>query len=101
MLERSELEQERRVRASDAVGESADALGRRELVRAVGREQQNPPGVEVVREEDDEIERRGIRPVQILEHEQHGSGSRAVREQCERLLEHLQLRARRVPIDPP
>jgi hypothetical protein len=28
-----------------------------ELVRAVGRDQQDPPVVEVVREEDDEIER--------------------------------------------
>ena len=67
---------------------------------AVGREQQNRPVVEVVREEDDEIERRRIGPVQILEHEQHGCGSGALGEQRERLLEHLQLRARR-PVDLP
>ena len=90
---------ERRARAPDAVGESAHALGRRELVRAVGREQQNPPVVEVVREEDDEIERRGVGPVQVLEHEQHGRGGRAIGEQRERLLEHAQLRARRWPVD--
>ena len=95
VLERPELEHERRARAPDAVGEPAHALGRRRLVRAVGREQQDPPVVEVVREEDDEIERRGVGPVQILEHEQHGCGGRAVGEQRERLLEHAQLRAGR------
>ena len=93
VLERSELEHERRARAPDAVGKPAHALGRRELVRAVGREQQNRPVVEVVREEDDEIERRRVGPVQILEHEQHGRGGGAVAEQRERLLEHPQLRA--------
>ena len=71
------------------------------LVGAVGREQQNRPVVEVVREEDDEIERRRIGPVQILEHEQHRCGSRALGEQRERLLEHPQLRARRLPVDLP
>ena len=96
-LERPELEHERRARAPDAVGEPAHALGRRGLVGAVGREQQNRPVVEVVREEDDEIERRRIGPVQILEHEQHGCGGGALGEQRERLLEHLQLRARRCP----
>ena len=39
--------------------------------------------------------------MQILQHEQHGSGSRAVGEQRERLLEQAQLRARGLPIDPP
>ena len=73
--------------------EAAHALRRRRLVRAVGREQQNRPVVEVVREEDDEIERRGIRPVQVLEHEQHRCGGRAVGEQRERVLEYAQLRA--------
>ena len=101
VLERSELEHERRARAPDAVGKPAHALGRRELVRAVGREQQNPPVVEVVREEDDEIERRRVGPVQILEHEQHGRGGRALGEQRERLLEHPQLRARGPLIDLP
>ena len=96
-LERSELEHERRARAPDAVGEPAHALGRRGLVGAVGREQQNPAVVEVVREEDDEIERRRVGPVQILEHEQHGRGGCAVGEQRERLLEHAQLRAAACP----
>ena len=84
VLERPELEHERRARAPDAVGEPAHPLGRRGLVGAVGREQQNRPVVEVVREEDDEIERRGIGPVQILEHEQHRGGSGALGEQRER-----------------
>ena len=92
-LERAELEHERRAGAPDPVGKPAHALGRRGLIRAVGREQQNRPVVEVVREEDDEIERRGIGPVQILEHEQHRCGSCAVGEQRQRLLEHPQLRA--------
>ena len=54
-----------------------------------------------MREEDDEIERRRVGPVQILEHEQHGRGSCAVGEQRERLLEHPQLRAGRPPVDLP
>jgi hypothetical protein len=92
-LERSELEHQRRARAPDTVGEPAHTLGRRELVGAVGREQQNRPVVEVVCEEYDEIERRRVGPVQIVEHEQHGRVSGAVGEQRERLLEHPQLRA--------
>ena len=99
--ERPELEHERRAGAPDAVGKPAHALGRRELVGPVGREQQNRPVVEVVREEDDEIERRGIGPVQILEHEQHGCGSGALGEQRQRLLEHPQLRAGRLPLGLP
>ena len=93
VLERSELEHERRARAPDAVAKPAHALGRRTLVRAVGREQQDRPVVNVVREEDDEIEGRRVGPVQVLEHEQHGCGGCAVAEQRERLLEHPQLRA--------
>jgi hypothetical protein len=54
-----------------------------------------------VREEDDQIERRDIGPVQILEHEQHGHGSGALGEQRQRLLEHPQLRAGRLPGGPP
>ena len=69
VAERSELEQQRRARAPHAIGEPAHALGRRGLVGAVGRQQQDPPIVEVVREEDDEIERRRVSPVQVLEHE--------------------------------
>ena len=91
----------RRARAPDAVGEAAHALRRGGLVRAVGREQQHPPVGEVVGEEDDEIERRRIGPVQILEHEQHGCGGCAVGEQRERVLEHAQLRARRLLVDLP
>jgi hypothetical protein len=53
----------------DAFGKSAHAFTRHELVRTVGRKQQNPSVVEIVCEEDDEIERRRIGPVQVLEHE--------------------------------
>ena len=51
--------------------------------------------MEVVRKEDDEIERGRVGPVQILEHQQHGYRDATLREQRQRLLEHLQLRARR------
>jgi len=54
-----------------------------------------------VREEDDEIERRGIGPVQVLEHEQHGCGGGGPGEQRQRLLEHPQLRARHLPLGLP
>ena len=97
--QRPELEQERRTRAPDAVDEPEHALGRCGVVRAVGGEQQHPPGVEVVREEDDEIERRGVSPMQILEHEQDGCGLGALGEQRQRLLEGLQLGGWRRPID--
>ena len=76
------------------------AVGRRRFVGAVGDEQQNPPVVEIVGEEHDEIEGCGIGPVQILEHEQHRCRRCALGEQAERLLEHLQLRARHPGIDP-
>jgi hypothetical protein len=44
-----------------------------------------------VRQVDDEVERRGVGPVQVLEHEQHRAG--AIGEQRQRGLEHPQLRA--------
>ena len=87
-LERCELEQECRARAPDAVGESAHPLRGQGLVGAVGREEQERPVVEVVREEDDEIERRRVCPVQVLQHEQDGSGAGALGEERQRLLEH-------------
>ena len=101
ILERAQLEHEPRVRASDAVREPAHALHRRELVWAIGREQQNLLVDEVVREEDEEIERRRVSPVQIVEHDQHRCESRSVGEQRECVLEHPQLRARRLPIGAP
>jgi hypothetical protein len=100
-LERAQLQQQRRARAPHAVGEPAHALGRGGLVRAVGRQHHDPPVVEVVGEEDDQIERGGIGPVHILEHQQHRYGSRALAEQRQRLLEHAQLRGRRRPVDLP
>ena len=77
------------------------AIGGRRLVGAVGDEQHDPPIVEIVGEEDDEIERRRICPMQILEHEQHRHERRAPGEQGERRLEHLELRARSTGIDEP
>ncbi len=92
-LERPELEDKGRARAPDAVGEPSHSLGRCGVVGAVGRDQQNRPVLEVVREEDDEIERRDIGPVQILEHEHYRGGGGALGEQRERRLEYPQLRA--------
>ena len=100
-LERAQLEHEPRVRASDAVRKPAHALRRGELVCAIGREQQNLLVDEVVREENEEIERRRVSPVHVLEHDQHRCESRSVGEQRERVLEHAQLRARRLPIGAP
>ena len=100
VVERPELEHGARARVANAVAQSKHALGRRGLVITVRPEQQYPPVVEVVREEDDKVEGRGIGPVQILEHEQHGYGGCSLGEEGERLLEHLQLRARLRTIDP-
>jgi hypothetical protein len=97
-LERAEIEDERRAGASDSVGKPSHALTRGGLVCAVGREHENRPVVEVVREEDDEVEGRDIGPVQILEHEQHRCGGCPVGEQRERVLEYAQLRVRLVPV---
>jgi hypothetical protein len=94
-LERPQLDQERRARALDAVGEPAHALRRRGLVLAVGGHQQHAPIVEVVREVDDEVERRRVGPVQVLEHQQHRRVRRAVREEGKRVLEDKQLGAGR------
>jgi hypothetical protein len=88
---RPEVKRERRGGAQDAVGEFADTLDRLELVRTVRHKEQNPLVAEVVRKEDDEIECRCIRPMEILEHEQHGHRRRALGEQREGLLEHPQL----------
>ena len=55
------------------------------------------PIVEVVGEEDDQIERRRIGPLQVLQHDQHRGDGRAVGEQPERLLKHPEPRDRRPP----
>ncbi len=89
--ERAELEQDRGARVLHAVCEPSHVLGRRKLVRAVGREHQELTIGEVVGEEDDEIERRAICPVQVFEHEQYGRDRCALGEQRERLLEDAQL----------
>ena len=100
-LERPEVEQRRRARAPNAVGESAHPPGRAGVVGAIGREQENVPVVEVVSEEDDQVERRRVGPMQVLQHQQHGCDVRALGEQRERVLEHPQLRDRGGCVDPP
>jgi hypothetical protein len=97
-LERAELDRQRRARAPHAIRQPAHALGRGEFVRAVGRQQQDPPVAQVVGEEDDQVQRGGIGPVQVLEHQQHRRSGRPLAQQLKRLLEHPQLRARRLPI---
>jgi hypothetical protein len=47
-----------------------------------------------VREVSDEIERRGVRPVEILEHEQHGRHGCTLRQERKCLLEDADLRSR-------
>jgi hypothetical protein len=99
--ERTELDQERRARTPHAVGEPTHALGRRRLIPAVGREQQHAPLVEIVREVHDEVERRRVSPVQVLEHDQHRCIRREVREEGERVLEDAQLGAGRLALGVP
>jgi hypothetical protein len=93
--ERAQLEHEP-VRAQDAVGHPAHAVGGGRLVRASRGEHQQPAVAQVVGEEDVEVERGRVRPVQILEHEQRRLRGAALREQRQRILEHAQLRAARV-----
>ncbi len=97
-FERAELEDERRARPPSALSEPPHALPRRELVGAVGREQEHRLVVEVVREKDDEIQRRYVRPVQILEHNQHRRLGGPVAEQLQRPCECALLRAGRLPV---
>ena len=97
-VERPELEHERGSGATDALGKPAHPIRGGKLVGTVRRQKQKPPLPDVVRQKDDEIERRGVGPVHVLEHEQHGRGSGALGEQRERFLEYPQLRAGRPPI---
>jgi hypothetical protein len=53
-----------------------------------------------VGEEDDEVERRRVRPVEVLEHQQHGCRCGPLAEHVERSLEDAELRARRRRVDP-
>lgn len=99
--ERAELEHERRAGAPDPLRQPPHPPGRSGLVGPVGRKQQNRSVADVMREEDDQIEGRGIGPVQILQHKQHGRGSGGPSEQRQRRLEHPQLRASRLPAGPP
>ena len=92
-LERPELEDLPRTGAPDAVGQPAQPGRRRRLVGAQRREQEDAPGVEVVREVDDDVKRRGVGPVQVLENEQHGDRGGALAQQRERRLEYASLRA--------
>ena len=89
--ERAEFEHEARARAPHAVGEPAHAPRRGGLVPAVGGEQYHRSFGQVVGEEHDQVERRRIGPVQVLEHEQHRRGGRVTGEERERLLEDPQL----------
>ena len=93
VLECAELEGKPETRAAHAVGKTADARRRRDLIRPVRPEDEESSVGEVVREEDDEIERRDVGPVQILEHEQDRPRFGVLGERPERRLEHLELRA--------
>ena len=87
----AELDQDGGARVLHAVCESTHVLARGKLACTVGREHQDRAVGEVVGEENDEIERRAIRPVQVFEHEQHGRDHCALAEQRKRLLENAQL----------
>ena len=80
--ERGELEDERPLRAPRALDEPAQGLSMR-------AEQDDSLVSEVVREEDDQVERRRVGPVQVFEHQQHRIG--VIGEPRQRGLEHTQL----------
>jgi hypothetical protein len=54
-----------------------------ELVGPVGPHEKDSAVAEVADEEDEEIASRGIGPVQVLEHKNHGSRSSETHEQRE------------------
>ena len=82
--ERGELEVSARSGAPRALDEPAQGLSMR-------AEQDDSLVSEVVREEDDQVERRRVGPVQVFEHQQHRIG--VIGEPRQRGLEHTQLRA--------
>ena len=67
----------------------------RQLVAAIGPNQQHPLLAEVVREESDQAEGRAVRPVQVLQDQEDGFGGRDRIQQREELLEQIELRWRR------
>jgi hypothetical protein len=89
--ERSKVRRQRRPRATEAVGEAPHALGRGDVVGAAGRERQDPPVVDVVGEIDQEVERRRIRPVDVLEHQQQRHDGCSLAQPGQRLLEEARL----------
>jgi hypothetical protein len=99
VAERAELQHQRRARAAHATGQPAHAPGRGVLVRAVGPELEDRQVVQVVGEEDDQVERGGVGPVEVLQHQQQRRAGRALAEQRERLLEQAQPRAGRPRLD--
>jgi hypothetical protein len=58
------------------------------LVRTERRDHQDRPIVDVVRDVDDEVERRRVGPVQVLENQQQRCGRR---QDHQRFLEHREL----------
>ena len=100
-LQGTEVENDRRAGASNPVRKPPNALGRRGFIRAVSRDQENGPVVQVVREEDHEVERRDISPVQVLKHEHERCRGCPVGEKGKGVLEHSLLRAKGPPLDLP
>src|SRR5690242_363761 len=62
----------------------------RGLVRSRGPDNENTSLVEIVREVHEQVERGGVRPVNVLEHEQNRSLVGTVGEQRERQLEYTE-----------
>ena len=85
---------------SDALPEAPHALARRRVVRAIGRDQQRSALAQVVGEEGDEIQCRAVGPVEILEHHQQRALLCTACQQRKRVLEHAQLRIRRLSGQP-
>jgi hypothetical protein len=93
--ERSQLQPRRHAGAEQPGHQPSEPVLGRRLVGAIGAEQQHPPFGKVVREQGDQVEGRGVGPVQVLQHQHDGFGGRGHIQQREQLLEQPESRPRR------
>jgi hypothetical protein len=58
--------------------QAVEAIAPADLLAAEGRDHDDALAAQTSREESDEVERRAIRPMDVLEHQQHRSGHRCL-----------------------
>ena len=100
--QRREIEHERSLATAHTIGQPEHALRLPGLGRATRRHEHQRQIHHVVSQEDDEVERRRVGPVEILQDDQQRDDRCPLREHRQRRLEHVQLRssttfAERVP----